>query len=475
MARYVLGSAALLATITLVVRGARAARARLVPDGSLPLECLIVILLSVACVTIVSELLGTVGLFHVVPLSISFAAAGLGLARIAPAPPARRQVSNGTSVTRDYRGELLRGRRGDRRVGDGNRPRTSQRRDRSRFGLVPPAHCGALRAIRLDLGPAHDRHHLARGLLSGGREVIHAIGMEFLGTDALSRTLSFGWLIVALLAAWCIGARWGVGPLTLWAAAVLFATPQLVRVDAGKALNDMAVIALVLGTIANLVTCAPAHGAWLAHGSLIVAGIAAGSAVGTKWTALAPVAALTIGIPFLIRPGRVPRLPSVARGLVRYRRILVRPEPDPRRVADPAAAHRHRPASFHAHSGGAADVLDRRASRRLRRVARPISPGPPARLRPGVVGHAGARPRRLLVACVANRERTVWITTFVGAATVVSYLFVEQAFSIAEWSATARFTAPGIALGADQFRSRGPRRSPVRSSSPLRSSAPPSS
>ena len=50
--------------------GARPARVRLVPDASLPLECLVVILLSVACITIVSELLGTVGLFHVVPLTM---------------------------------------------------------------------------------------------------------------------------------------------------------------------------------------------------------------------------------------------------------------------------------------------------------------------------------------------------------------------------------------------------------------------
>jgi hypothetical protein len=45
----------------------------------------------------------------------------------------------------------------------------------------------------------------------------------------------------------------------------------------------------------------------------------------------------------------------------------------------------------------------------------------------------------------------MWIIVFVGSATVVAYLFAEQAFDITQWSATARFTAPGLALGLIAF------------------------
>src|SRR5204863_10098983 len=52
-----------------------------------------------------------------------------------------------------------------------------------------------------------------------------------------------------------------------------------------------------------------------------------------------------------------------------------------------------------------------------------------------------------LFVALIRRDRTLWVMAFAGGATVIAYVLVVQAFSIAEWSATARFTAPGIALG----------------------------
>jgi hypothetical protein len=56
-----------------------------------------------------------------------------------------------------------------------------------------------------------------------------------------------------------------------------------------------------------------------------------------------------------------------------------------------------------------------------------------------------------LVALVVLRERRIWIMTFVSVATVIAYLLADQAFDITHWSATARFTAPGVALGVITF------------------------
>jgi hypothetical protein len=449
----VLGFAAMLTTIALVVRGARAARARLVPDASLPLACLVVILLTVGCITIVSEVLGTIGLFHVVPLAIAFAGAGIVLARIAPVAPKRETSPPPSKVPRAITGAtffavfVVIGEWVTATVLALHNGITV--RDSIWYHLPTAARFA-------QSGSTWDLHTIDTTSLAvfypAGSEVIHAIGMEFLGTDALSRTLSFGWLIVGLLAAWCIGARFGVGPLTLLAAAVLFATPQLVRVDAGQGLNDMAVIALVLGAIALIITCAPARGSWLGRGSLFVAGLVAGLAIGTKWTALAPVAALTIGIPFLVQRGQRVRsfllwlAALFAGGGYWYLRNLVHvgsPVPPLRIGVGPlhfTQIHTDLPTFSIAGHLGDSGVWRDQFHPGLRLV---FGPAWWSLLALCIVG--------FVIACMTSRERTVWIATFVGVATFVSYLFVEQAFSIAEWSATARFTAPGFALALIVF------------------------
>ena len=46
-------------------------------------------------------------------------------------------------------------------------------------------------------------------------ELLHAAGIVLFNRDIFSPLVNFGWLGVALLAAWCIGRPYGVAPLSL--------------------------------------------------------------------------------------------------------------------------------------------------------------------------------------------------------------------------------------------------------------------
>src|ERR1700733_3144240 len=141
-------------------------------------------------------------------------------------------------------------------------------------------------------------------------ELLHADGMLLIGRDTLSLFLNYGWLLVAFLAAWCIGRPYGRGDLSVVAAAILLEAHVLVVREPGAAKNDLMAAALTLAAIAILVT------AWNATRSeegrrslpvgwpLAVAGLAIGLAAGTKVTALAMAAALSLAVLLLAPTGR---------------------------------------------------------------------------------------------------------------------------------------------------------------------------
>jgi hypothetical protein len=109
--------------------------------------------------------------------------------------------------------------------------------------------------------------------LPANAEVVHGIGIVLFGNDVLSPLLNLGWLALALLAAWCIGRPVGAGAATLAAAALVLAVPVMVESQGGSAL------------------AVQPGGRGLAR-----AGAAAGLALGTKLTFVAPVLALTATI-----------------------------------------------------------------------------------------------------------------------------------------------------------------------------------
>jgi hypothetical protein len=174
-------------------------------------------------------------------------------------------------------------------------------------------------------------------------EVLHALGLLFFDRDSVSPLLNLGLLAMALLAAWCIGRPYGLGPQALIGASVALGSQSLVEFQAGEALNDITGVAFVLAAVALLVngyaarergqgapaTAPPHTGRTIAPAALAVAGIAAGLAAGTKLSFLAPVAALTVAV-IVIAP-RMTRLratalwsvPMLAAGAYWYARNLI--------------------------------------------------------------------------------------------------------------------------------------------------------
>jgi hypothetical protein len=177
-------------------------------------------------------------------------------------------------------------------------------------------------------------------------ELLHAVGILLTERDTLSLFLNFGWLAIAFLAAWCIGRPYGRAPLAVVAAAVILECHTLVVREPGAAKNDLMAAALLLAAIAILINAYLPRVAWgrgagearrplfrpdhdlgrpsdseaknpapPRHPSsttgpaaemlpLAMAGLATGLAVGTKSTALAMAAALTVAVIVLAPAGR---------------------------------------------------------------------------------------------------------------------------------------------------------------------------
>jgi len=147
-------------------------------------------------------------------------------------------------------------------------------------------------------------------------ELLHAAGILLAHRDTLSLFINFGWLAVAFLAAWCIGRPYGRAPLSVVAAAIVLESHTLVVREPGAAKNDLMAAALLLAAIAILVN------AWAAQKArsdgdrsggrfaltpgwpVAAAGLAVGLAVGTKSTAVAMAAALSVAVVVLAPAGR---------------------------------------------------------------------------------------------------------------------------------------------------------------------------
>ena len=129
-------------------------------------------------------------------------------------------------------------------------------------------------------------------------ELLHGLGIVLLGRDTLSPGLNLLWLSLTLLAAYCIGRPRGVGGATTIGAALAMGTTMMDYSQAGSAANDVVAVFFLLAAAALLIT-EPERPA-----ARTLAAIAAGLAVGTKLTVLAPVLALTIGVVVIAPRGR---------------------------------------------------------------------------------------------------------------------------------------------------------------------------
>ena len=145
-------------------------------------------------------------------------------------------------------------------------------------------------------------------------ELLHAVGLLVAERDTLSLFLNYGWLAIALLAAWCIGRPYGRGHLSVIAVAVLLESHILIVREPAAAKNDLAVAALLLAAIAIVITAwsrreaegggEGGRGALPVGWPLAAAGLSVGLAAGTKVTVLALAGALTVAVIALAPAGR---------------------------------------------------------------------------------------------------------------------------------------------------------------------------
>lgn len=120
-------------------------------------------------------------------------------------------------------------------------------------------------------------------------ELLEAVLIVPFGDDVLVPLMNLGWLALALLASWCVGAEAGQGPLGLVVGALATSVPVLVATQAGTARVDIAVIALMLAAVALLLHSPRSTG------SCALAGLAVGLAIGSKFAVLPLAGLLLVG------------------------------------------------------------------------------------------------------------------------------------------------------------------------------------
>ena len=163
-----------------------------------------------------------------------------------------------------------------------------------------------------------DPLRLAAWFYPQSSELIHAAGIVLFHSDWLSPLINLIWVAVALLAAWCVGRPYKVGPATLVAAAIVLDSGVMIETQPGEGRNDIMGMAFLIAFAAFLINGhqrrAPKAGAvqdtpetdapLLDKGPLIMAGIAAGLAASVKLTFLIPVVAIAIGVVLFSGKGR---------------------------------------------------------------------------------------------------------------------------------------------------------------------------
>jgi hypothetical protein len=315
LARYLLGLGSILVAVTPIVRGSRALRQRYLPELVGPVARLGEVVLSLAIVTVVSETLGTIGLFKLLPIVVTCAGAGLIASRVAGSGD----------------------RTGDSMIGEPRNDESAALPNAvGRWGTFAAVATVALVAAEWSMRTADSLRHgmttadtlwyhlpiAARFAQSGWTshlyfvdagslivfypatsELMHGLGIVFFANDMLSPLLNLGWLALALLAGWCIGRPYGLAPLTMMAVALVLATPELVLDDPGAGLNDVVGIALFLAAVALLINATHNPNEDLSPAALACTALASGLALGTKYTLIAPVAALGLGVAVIATRG----------------------------------------------------------------------------------------------------------------------------------------------------------------------------
>jgi hypothetical protein len=309
---YLLGVAALLLLAISAWLGASAVRARLLPELDGAPSHLATAVLATALLIWAAELLGTFGLFDPVPYLAAVAAVGVSLWRVLPPvawgeggrgrtrgqdPPHPRTGPAGHSSPIQALAAVLIGLIAVLLFLPGVRESLST----GMTGFDSTWYHGPFAAGFYQSGNTWDLHFIAPQFLAwfypDNAEIFHAVGMLAFDRDLISPLLNVGWFIGCLLALWCIGRPNRVGALSMLLGGLILIAP-LLSDQAGEARNDIVAIFFLLSAVAiglNAVQTGNG-GRRLSDGALLVAGLAAGLAAGTKLNYLVPAATLLIGI-----------------------------------------------------------------------------------------------------------------------------------------------------------------------------------
>jgi hypothetical protein len=311
LGRYLVGVAALLWVLCWLGAGAAAVRRYLLPDWRGAHARLAEIVTGCALLIGIMEVLGTIGLFRLVPIVVSSIAVGstlrLGLrsrsgARIVRPGAARPgviaavltfiSVAGLVAVLLQWTGRsFLSFEHGVTGA------------DSIAYHLphaASYAQTGQIRAIR------YTDYAYLTGLYPATSELFHALGIVLMGNDVLSPGINLIWLALTFLAAWCIGCVRGLGSTSMLAAAVVMATPMMLGSNAGTADSDLLGVFFVMAALALWMRTAdmPKAGMRAYRGASIIAAVGAGMALSVRMNLLVPVGALTVAAIALTPSGR---------------------------------------------------------------------------------------------------------------------------------------------------------------------------
>ena len=309
VARYGLGLLLALATLAPLLIGAGALRRRLLPAWGGALALLVQLVLTLVGLILILQLLGLVGLLNAWSVALVSVAAGAAVTRMAPRLGARHAEPGNPPAPDPGLWPALAAVAGVAVVVADWCTRVLPALDNGMTGAdtvwyhLPQAASfvqdGSITHVQFfETGAGTAFYPATSGLL-------HALGMLWFGNDFASVFMNLGWLGMALLAAWCLGRRYGQGPACVLGLCLLLATPIMVETQPGGAYNDLMGIALLLAAAALLVNGGPTGVAG------VIAALAAAPALGTKLTMAVPLVALTLGVVVVTPTGRRVRTAAI--------------------------------------------------------------------------------------------------------------------------------------------------------------------
>jgi hypothetical protein len=311
LARYGLGASGSIVVVVALATTAVTARRRLVPTWLGPWARLAEVTIATSTATVAAQLLGLAGELHGITLASMLVAVACA---VVTAAGRSREVR-----TRDRRVSLRR--RPNRAAASACAGAVvmvaatwmtgaGSALDKGIYDFDSLVYHGPFAARFAATGVVRGLHQITTGQAiayhPATAELLHAVGIVYVGTDVLTPLANFAWLAVLGLAAWCFGCTWRRPESALLAVAVIAAAPGVVSSQAGTAGNDIAASACFLAAMAFSARAAQMDARQIApgeQGGRLLAALAAGLAVSIKLSVVVPVAALLLLAVARSRPG----------------------------------------------------------------------------------------------------------------------------------------------------------------------------